>query len=150
MGSRGEGWVIGQFVIGAAILAVSLFTRTVPPLVLYILGAALMLLGACLAGAGLLYLGPNLSPFPRPRENGGALVTTGVYALVRHPIYSGIALGAIGWSLWWGSLPALALALLLVVWFDLKSRREERWLVAKYPGYEAYRARVKKLVPFIY
>jgi protein-S-isoprenylcysteine O-methyltransferase Ste14 len=41
-------------------------------------------------------------------------------------------------------------ALLLGCFFDLKARREEAWLLDAYPGYAAYRARVRKLVPFIY
>jgi protein-S-isoprenylcysteine O-methyltransferase Ste14 len=39
---------------------------------------------------------------------------------------------------------------LLGCFFDLKSRREEAWLLVAYPGYAAYRARVRRLVPFIY
>jgi protein-S-isoprenylcysteine O-methyltransferase Ste14 len=34
--------------------------------------------------------------------------------------------------------------------FDLKARREEAWLLAAYPGYAAYRRRVRKLFPFVY
>ena len=38
----------------------------------------------------------------------------------------------------------------LLVFFDVKARREEAWLVAAYPAYEDYRRRVRKLLPFIY
>jgi len=34
--------------------------------------------------------------------------------------------------------------------FDLKSRREERWLEERYPGYAAYRARTRRLIPGLY
>jgi protein-S-isoprenylcysteine O-methyltransferase Ste14 len=44
---------------------------------------------------------------------------------------------------------AIATAALLV-FFDLKARREERWLEEAYPGYGDYRRRVRKLVPFLY
>lgn len=40
--------------------------------------------------------------------------------------------------------------LILFAFFDLKSRREEHWLSAKYPDYEAYRRRTCKLIPFVY
>lgn len=150
MGKRGEGWVIGQFIIGAAILVSAFFTRFELPLALRLVGVALMLLGALLLVLGVLHLGSNLSPFPKPRDDAHALVTSGVYNIVRHPIYSGFVLGGLGWSIWWGSILAIALTVLLFVWFDLKARREEGWLAEKYPDYALYRTRVKKLIPFLY
>lgn len=47
-----------------------------------------------------------------------------------------------------GSAP-VSVALLAIV-LDLKRRREEAWLAARYPGYGAYRARTKALIPFLY
>ena len=38
----------------------------------------------------------------------------------------------------------------LLAFFDVKSRREERWLTEKFPDYAAYRTRVHKLIPFVY
>jgi len=38
----------------------------------------------------------------------------------------------------------------LFIFFDLKSRREERWLREAYPEYGDYQKRVKKLVPWVY
>lgn len=150
MGSRGEGWVIGQFIIGAAILAATFFTRVELPLIVRAAGILMLLVGAVIAGLGVLHLGENLTPFPKPKDDAHILVQSGVYNLVRHPIYSGIAFGALGWTLWWGTLLGIALALLLWLWFDLKSRLEENWLIEKYPDYRTYQARVKKLIPFIY
>lgn len=150
MGSRGEGWVIGQFVIGAAILVSTFFTRVEMPLFVQILGGALFITGGVIAGSGVLHLGSNLTPYPKPKDGAHTLVTSGMYGIVRHPIYSGIAFAALGWTLWWGTLLGIALAILLFIWFDMKSRREEKWLVEKYPDYAAYQTRVKKLVPFVY
>ncbi len=112
-------------------------------------GAVLVLLGIVLAAAGLLALGRNLTPLPRPKE-GAALVESGAYALVRHPIYTGIILGAFGWALAWRSPATLALAAVLLAFFDVKSRREERWLVEAFPRYADYQRRVKKLLPWLY
>lgn len=112
-------------------------------------GVGLVLLGAVIAVLGVLGLRENLTAVPRPIE-GGRLIDTGVYGLVRHPIYTGIITAAIGWGLATASPAALLAAVLLGVFFDLKSRREEAWLLAAYPGYAAYRARVRKLVPLIY
>lgn len=112
-------------------------------------GDALLIAGIVLGVGGLVRLGRNLTPYPRPKRD-ATLVEDGVYSMVRHPIYAGLALAAIGWGLLWRSPAALALAAALLVFFDVKSRREERWLAEAFPGYAAYRRRVKKLIPFIY
>lgn len=150
MGPRGEGWVIGQFAIALAILAATFFTRVELPMFLQFMGIAMLMVGAIVIAFATLHLGKNLTPFPKPKEGEHTLVTSGVYGIVRHPIYFGFALAALGWTLYWGTLLGIALAMFLFVWFDLKARREEKWLAEKYPEYAVYRARVKKLIPFVY
>lgn len=59
----------------------------------------------------------------------------GAYSLVRHPIYSGLILAAFGWALLRGSPLGLIYGVVLLVFFDLKARREERWLAAKFAAY---------------
>lgn len=153
--ARGGWWVSAQFGLLFALVLAPPDLPGLPALPLLREQGALIvgfILGGCgmaLAGMGLLHLGANLTPFPRPRDN-GRLVQNGVYAIVRHPIYSGIILGAFGWSLVRGSIVALALSVALLVFFHFKSRREERWLVERYPEYAAYQKRVKKLLPFIW
>ncbi len=112
-------------------------------------GLAILAAGGLLGTWGMLALGRNLTPFPKPIE-GGEMVTHGPYRFVRHPIYAGLIFGTLGWALFQGSLLGLGLVVVLFIFFDLKSRREERWLCEAYPGYEAYRGRVKKLVPWVY
>ena len=99
--------------------------------------------------AAFFRLGTNLTPLPYPKEK-GTLVETGPYALVRHPIYSGAIFMGFGWALWVHGWLTLGYACLLLVFFDVKSRLEERWLSEKFTGYEAYQKRVRKLIPFIY
>ncbi len=112
-------------------------------------GGVLILAGLVVAVLGLTGLRENLTANPRPRED-GRLIETGAYGLVRHPIYTGLVTGALGWSLVVASPATAALAILLGVFFDVKARREEAWLLAAYPGYAAYRRRVRKLIPFVY
>jgi protein-S-isoprenylcysteine O-methyltransferase Ste14 len=112
-------------------------------------GGLLFLAGSLLAAAGVVNLGKNFTPLPRPKEN-ATLVVTGAYRLVRHPIYSGITFMAFGWGCWLRSWLEMGYALALFVFFDIKSRYEERLLVEKFPEYAAYRRRVRKLVPFVY
>jgi protein-S-isoprenylcysteine O-methyltransferase Ste14 len=112
-------------------------------------GGVLFLAGSLLAAAGAVSLGKNLTPLPQPKET-GTLIVSGAYRIVRHPIYSGITFMAFGWGLWLHSWLTIGYALLLFAFFDIKSRREERLLEEKFPGYAVYRKRVRKLVPFIY
>jgi protein-S-isoprenylcysteine O-methyltransferase Ste14 len=119
-----------------------------PPAMAWAAGLALMGAGALLLGKGLLDLGSSLTPLPHPRD-GAQLVVSGVYALVRHPIYGGLILTSFGWALVSASPLTLGLALLLLAFFSLKSRREEAWLQARYEGYQAYTARTKRFVPYL-
>ncbi len=119
------------------------------PIELRALGVPILVVGGIMGTAGLLSLGSNLSPFPKPIE-GGQLVTTGAYRFVRHPIYTGLILGTLGWGLLAGSLLGVGLAIVMLIFFDFKSRREEEWLVEKYHGYSDYRRRVRKLIPWVY
>jgi protein-S-isoprenylcysteine O-methyltransferase Ste14 len=112
-------------------------------------GGVLIGCGAILSLRGLLDLRENLTPFPRPLE-GARLVESGSYRLVRHPIYGGLILGALGWGLLRASPLTLLGALALTAFFDLKSRREEIWLSESYEDYPAYRSRTRRLLPWIY
>jgi protein-S-isoprenylcysteine O-methyltransferase Ste14 len=112
-------------------------------------GILLLGAGIVMAVRGVLDLGRALTPLPYPRED-SELVVRGAYRLVRHPVYSGVIMGAFGWGLLTASPVALALAVVIVIFFDLKSRREEAWLSQHHPGYEAYRRRTRRLIPWIY
>jgi protein-S-isoprenylcysteine O-methyltransferase Ste14 len=112
-------------------------------------GAALLFVGILIAATGAVNLGRNLTPLPTPKEN-SALIITGAYRLVRHPIYSGILFMAFGWGMWLNSWLTVGYALLLFAFFDIKSRYEEKLLLEKFPDYAAYRKRVKKLIPYLY
>ena len=109
-----------------------------------------MVVGTVLASAGLVALGANnLTALPYPRDK-ATLVTSGPYAIVRNPIYSGLILGSFGWGLWLNSVVTLLFAVGLFLLFDLKTRKEQAWLVERFPEYGAYCAHVKKLIPWLY
>jgi protein-S-isoprenylcysteine O-methyltransferase Ste14 len=112
-------------------------------------GIALIVVGGLISAAAALHLGPHLTPLPHPKDS-CELIDSGLYAWVRHPIYCGIILAAFGWALYVQGVLSLLWAALLVVFFDIKSRREEAWLAARFPAYADYRRRVRKLIPFIY
>lgn len=103
-------------------------------------------IGASLVLIALLQLRTNLSPFPSPKE-GAQLITGGVFAFARHPIYSGLLFMAFGISIWLGSGYKLAVSLLLLVLFHLKSRYEEQRLTEAYPVYPVYKRNTGRFFP---
>ena len=112
-------------------------------------GAGLLLVAAGCGIAGTISLGRNLTPFPKPSAS-STLVRTGIYGLIRHPLYTAVFCGSVGWALVWQSWPALLAALALAPLFDAKARREERWLRQKFPEYAGYERQVRRFVPWIY
>lgn len=97
----------------------------------------------------VINLGKNLTPLPCPKDN-AQLVQSGLYRYVRHPIYFGVLLAAFAWLLIFPGVYVLAYAIALLVLFDIKARREEIWLVERFPAYTAYQLKVKKLIPAIH
>lgn len=152
LGPRGEGWFLVQVaLLGAIALAggVGPAWSGPPRAAGVVVGAILVGAGGLLAVRGVIDLGANLTVFPKPRA-GTRLVDAGAYRLVRHPIYGGLILGAFGWGLVAAAPAALGGAAALAVFFDLKSRREEVWLVEQLEGYRGYRARTRRLLPWLY
>lgn len=116
----------------------------------YAVGALLLAVGVGVLVAGAIGLGSALTPFPAPRGR-GELQTGGVYRFARHPMYGGGILIALGWSMLFATPFGFALTILLAVFADLKSRREESWLEQKYADYEDYKQRTKyRLIPYIW
>lgn len=113
-------------------------------------GGVLAAVGVALLAAGGAGLGSALTPYPAPRT-GAQLQTSGIYRHVRHPMYGGGILIGLGWSIIFATPLGLVFTIVLAVFADQKSRREERWLEQTYPAYDDYRARVRhRLIPFIW
>jgi protein-S-isoprenylcysteine O-methyltransferase Ste14 len=147
---RGGLWVLGQGVLLGAVIAGGILCRhqwhSFP---LTLCGAFLLLIAGGCGLAGAVSLGRNLTPFPKPSA-GSRLVQTGIYGLMRHPLYTAVFCGSVGWALAWRSWPALVAALALVLLLDAKARREERWLRQQFPEYADYERRVRRFVPWVY
>jgi len=81
-------------------------------------------------------------------KRGHRVVSTGPYAWVRHPMYSGTVLFFVGAPLLLGSWWGVAMAPLFAVLFAIRARIEERALIAGLPDYADYAARVRyRLLP---
>ena len=145
---RGGLWLAGQGPLMLAAIALPPWLGDYQPTIGG-LGIAMMAAGLALGIGSRRALGASFTPFPRPAE-GGAHVARGPYRFVRHPMYVALILTFAGWALVWGSVAGGVATALLLVFFDLKARREERWLADTYPGYADYRRRVSRFLPRIY
>lgn len=150
---RGGLWVLAQIPILLLAALLPLWNghgQFVPRYPLQGVGVILTCLGVAVATAGLRDLGRTLTPFPYPLKD-ATLRRGGLYAYIRHPIYSGLLCSVFGWAVWWISPLGLAYTILVAAFFDRKAAREEAWLEMKYQEqYVAYKKQVKKFLPWIY
>jgi protein-S-isoprenylcysteine O-methyltransferase Ste14 len=132
--------------LGAALFRHGIFT---PPLALGWISAALTAIGIGFAIWARANLGRNWSSRPAVKEH-HELVTTGPYAYVRHPIYSGILLAALGTALI-SSIFGVGMFIFVSIAFALRMHKEERIMLELFPEqYPEYQRHTKHLVPFIW
>lgn len=148
---------LGFFALALLVLQIAALRSALPQAALYEpnTSIALGLVGFVTSAAGIglaitsrACLGHSWNPRAGHLET-TELITSGPYAVVRHPLYSGLLLAiagsAIGQSVFW-LLPMLVYGPL----FILTARREERSLLEQFPdGYRAYMKRTKMLLPFV-
>jgi protein-S-isoprenylcysteine O-methyltransferase Ste14 len=76
------------------------------------------------------------------------VIDSGIYAVVRHPMYTGFAPFAVGPALWLGSYVAALLAIVPIAVLAVRSVLEEGFLERELKGYEAYMRKVRyRLIP---
>jgi len=115
------------------------------------LGLALLVVGWWIA-----YLGLRENTFAAPvvkhqEERHQIVIDTGVYSVVRHPLYAGGALVMLGLPLWLESYAAAWLASVPLATLPLRILFEERFLRRERKGYHAYTERVRyRLIPFVW
>jgi len=115
-----------------------------------------LVIATALTAAGLLLavwarrcLGRNWSAILAIKE-GHQLITTGPYAMARHPIYAGLLLAVAGSAMAIGEWRALLAAGVALVAFVHKLRLEERWMHEQFgEEYRAYCQRVSALIPLV-
>jgi len=121
------------------------------PLPVSWLGFALVLIGWC-----IVHLSLKRNPYAAPvvkyqQSRSQAVVDSGVYGIVRHPMYAGAIPFMIGIPLWLGSYAGMLLAIVMTLLLALRIFFEERFLCGQLPGYEAYMRRVRyRLLPWVW
>ena len=145
--------MLRQMLLIAAVLLSALAGRSWtggPAAAAITIGGVLIALGVLMLAWAARHLGASLTPFPAPRARQGAK-TTGPYALVRHPMHGAVILLTLGWTIVFATVTGLVLTVALAVLLDLKSRREEAWLLERVDGYEGYFRRTpRRFLPFVY
>jgi protein-S-isoprenylcysteine O-methyltransferase Ste14 len=106
----------------------------------------LLLASAILAVVAFFAIGRSFRVRPEPKAS-ARLVTGGIYAHVRHPMYASVMAACVALFLHSGDAGVGAVAGINVVFYAVKLRYEERLLAARYPGYAAYRRRTRALLP---
>ena len=115
----------------------------------FLIGLALVVAGLGFSIAARVHLGGNWSGTVTLKK-GHELVQSGPYALVRHPIYTGLLLALIGTAIAIDRWRAIAGLALLLAGIGYKITVEERFMREQFgDAYARYRGRVKALVPFV-
>ena len=146
MGRGTIGWalVVAQF---ALLVVLVLLPWRTPSGLSLIVGLVLIASGVALGLVAGRRLGRALTPTPVP-ISGAGLRTDGVYRYVRHPIYSAVLLGVLGFVVAAGSLWSLAWGVLILIFFWVKSRWEDTLLHEAYGDeWQRWAATTGALIP---
>ncbi len=139
---------VGLFYLALFVFASS--THAPWALALGVLGCAIAVTGSVTIWKSRLALGAAWSLLPKAGEQTG-VVTSGPYRLVRHPIYLGLSVLAVGQAVAFSSGPAFLIVLACVIpSFVWRAREEERFLISIFGEvYVSYRKKTKMIVPHV-
>lgn len=142
-GQRGEVYFITQ-----AFLVLCILAGGVPYIgdtLSFIAGPGLLAIGSLTIIAALVELGSadGITPWPKPIDD-AELVSTGIYGLIRHPMYAGLISLMMGLSILSDSASRLLLTFVLYLVLDAKASYEESELTLLVPGYSDYKDNLVK------
>jgi protein-S-isoprenylcysteine O-methyltransferase Ste14 len=114
-----------------------------------IIGLMFCFSGVLIACYSRYKLGDNWSLSVQKKEN-HELIQSGIYSIIRHPIYSGLLLLFIGNAIIVGDYRGIIAVIIIFISFWLKLLKEERYLISIFGNqYLAYKEKTKALIPFL-
>jgi len=153
---RGNRWVLAAFgAIGLLQAFLPAYTDrnqfwTIDGDAIRWLGVVLFAAGGALRLWPVFVLGDRFSGLVAIQP-GHMLVTTGVYAVIRHPSYLGLLVNSLGWALAFRSGVGVLLTVLTIPPLLARIHAEERLLRSQFgEAYDAYRARTSRMIPGLY
>jgi protein-S-isoprenylcysteine O-methyltransferase Ste14 len=159
---RRQSWASRFGMVGLAILeyllllwAVSYFgfayRRFLPDSAIYLwIGLFMTVAGVMLAIWARATLGRNWSGIVTVKQN-HKLIRTGPYALVRHPIYTGVTFAVFGTAIFDGEIRSIVLIVAMLSVFIHKMKIEEQFMTEQFGSeYASYQQKTKALVPFLW
>lgn len=136
--------------LAAHILAIYEFAQQESLTWLSLMGICLMVLGVAVNRWAISSLGKFWDKLVIKEDH--RLITEGIYAYIRHPIYTSYILLFIGYVVvFHAPISALLFAVVLAIWYGSRISLEESMLVEKFgDAYREYRTKTKRLIPFLY
>lgn len=121
-------WVVGQALLGVGFV-LSGWELHAP--IAVAVGVIIVVSGSVIGLLAMRTLGDALTPTPVPRDS-ATLRTNGIYAWVRHPIYTGLLTGMLGMLVAAGTGRGWIWWVVAIVFFSAKARWEDQLLRARY------------------
>jgi len=151
MGNKNySNWVWSQYFLMLSLLILSPITSIgTPGLITISIGFFLISISAITGISGVLVLGKNRKSGPEPNPD-SQLITTGIYSIIRHPLYLSLILFYTGWAIIWRSVGGGIGTIVLTVFLDRKARLEEELLQKKFEMYSDYTKKTARFIPWIY
>lgn len=132
-------------------LSIKIPTSATPTTTMEIIGVLLSFAAVAFAIWARITLGKNWSGAVITLKKDHQLITSGPYAFVRHPIYTGYFLATLGTALTISTIASYLATLMILIGFLIRMQKEEILMTKHFPSqYPEYTKRSKKIIPFIW
>ena len=117
---------------------------------LTVFGTTLVFFGTCIGVLAIWQMRKSkLSILPEV-TTGATLIDTGLYSLIRHPMYLAVIIASTGLAVNSTNYLSIILLFILVVDLFFKVNREEKLLEKEFKQYPSYKQKTKKIIPWVY
>lgn len=135
--------------LASVIITVAFASSATPPWWLILCGALLLAVGMVLRTVAIRTLGAQYSNRVRWTDR-DTVISTGPYRVIRHPSYTGMLLGHLGLAAGIGSLPGLAVVILLLLPAIIRRIKVEESVLSRSAEWSVFAASRSRLVPWLW